>query len=296
MTGRSMWRRAVEVPHRGRWLAVLGLAVVAGVLAGALLLLGGRNGSEAQPVGQAVAASIWPPFTIVYTVRDIDPVTGELVIDQTSRAVVEDNYTWRSEVIRDGINPDAVGSYRELRDGVLVEYNAHYGETNRTDVGQGSVVPITEELSPVTLASLRRGRGPVVGEGWTQATARAPGRVTFEQSATVPCVPESTPAPAQVVPTPAGPPPPGVVRPKVLPRGPLLCTGAGAAIPVERRIEFDERNSRPTYDRGIAIFGEQRINGVVVHTYTVESLDINWPAQTATPDVPQGIVPSPTPR
>jgi hypothetical protein len=64
-------------------------------------------------------------------------------------------------------------------------------------------------------------------------------------------------------------------------------------VPVERRIEFDERNTRPTYDRGIAVSGEKRINGVPVYTFVVDMLNIRWPAQTATPEVPRGPLATP---
>jgi hypothetical protein len=272
---------------------LVAFVLLGSLFAAGILLQSRRVGTEAQ----TTAASAWPPFSITYTVRNVDPVTGELMIDQTWRAEVQDAYTWRTELVRDGINPNQVGSYRELKDGVLVEHNANFETTERRDVGRGTVVPITEDLSPVTLPGLERGGGPVVGTGWTRAAAAsAPGRIAFEQRATAPCVPEPTPI-ASPVPTPTYPPPPGVTRPKVLPRGPLVCppgAQAGAqVVPVERRIEFDERNTRPTYDRGIAVSGEKRINGVPVYTFVVDMLNIRWPAQTATPEVPRGPLATP---
>jgi hypothetical protein len=289
MADSNALRRAIRSSHRGWWFVLVGVVLLGGLLAAGILLQSTRGGTEAQ----TSAASAWPPFSVTYTVRNIDPVTGELMIDQTWRAEVQDAYTWRTELVRDSINVNQVGSYRELKDGVLVEYNANYKTTERRDVGRGTVVPITEELSPVTLQALERGGGPVVGAGWTRAAAAsAPGRIAFEQRATTPCVPEPTPI-ASPVPTPTYPPPPGITRPKVLPRGPLVCTAGAQAVPVERRVEFDERNTRPTYDRGIAVFGEKRINGVPVYTFTVDTLDIRWPAQTATPDVPRGPLATP---
>lgn len=291
MAGISALLRAVGSLHRAWWLVLTGVVLLGGLLAGGLLLQDTRSGTEAQ----TMVASAWPPFSATYTVRNIDPITGELMIDQTSRAEVQDAYTWRAEVVRDGINPNQVGSYRELRDGVLVEYNANYKTTERRDVGRGTVVPITEELSPMTLQALERGGGPVVSTGWTRAAVAAPGRIAFELRTTAPCVPEPTPL-ASPVPTPTYPPPPGVVRPKVLARGPLVCSPGAQTVQVEQRIEFDEKNTRPTYDRGIAVAAEKRINGVVVYTFTLDTLTIRWPAQTATPDVPRSDVPTPTSR
>ena len=90
------------------------------------------------------------------------------------------------------------------------------------------------------------------------------GRTAYVRRTAWPCeLPRELP---KGVPTPSGRPPPGVTRQKVLATGPLVCAGGQTGVPVEQRIEFDDHNSRPTYDRGIAVYSERRINGVVVTT------------------------------
>lgn len=246
----------------------------------AAMLFSARSSSEAQPI----VARSWPPFTMVYSQWEIDPVTGVLMRDHTVRFEAQDSTNYRAEVLSDRVKPSEAGSFTELRDGVLTTYNATYRNPSRQDVGRGVIVPIIPELSPNALGDLRRGRGPVPEDGWVSATPSQPGRIAFEQQKTLPCIATRTPAPPLPITPP--PPPPGITRQQVVPVGPQACTGGPSGVSATWHIEFDPRNSRPTYDAGIAIFSERRINGVVVARFEAASLDIRWPAKTATPAGP----------
>ncbi|MBI2761176.1 MAG: hypothetical protein HYX51_07105 [Chloroflexi bacterium] len=207
-----------------------------------------RSASEAQP---KVYAQLWPPFTMVFSVRDIDPATGDLVIDQTWRLTVQDEYHWRKDLTRDALQPDEVGSYAEWNAGVLTEYSAQKKYTQR--LGQSAprtVTTITEELNPTLLLNINDNREG--HRGWQAATAQAPGRVAKTRVSNAACVP-----------------PP---RPQA--QGPLVCRSGQTMVPTETRVEWTQDSIRSPYVGGVAVFGERRVNGVVVHSFRSDSLEV----------------------
>ena len=260
-------------PYRLPVIRVLfgGLAILMLITTGWLVL----RAFATPSVGQTTRTLSWPPFTMTYTVRDVDPESGELMWDQTWRAVVIDNYAWRTDLLRDSVKPTEVGSYRELKNGVLREYNATYKQTNEREIGLNATTPITVELALTTRIELTGGGGRMLDSGWAKIAA-APGRIAFLRRGTQPCLPER--ARPLDVPTPRDQPPANITRPQAVATSPVRCAAGPTTVPTEYRIEFDEKSMSDTFNAGIAVYGEQRVNGVPVHTFRAESLDIQWPA------------------
>lgn len=214
----------------------LTLLVVAGL--GALL-----SWSPSRTTAQGIRyTKLWPAFTMTYSVTEIDYRTGAAVVDQTRRLVVTNEYAWREDVTHDRVDPKEVGSYRQLKDGVISEYSAERNYLHTTPLSSpDAVTSMTSELAPTLFVGIRDG----VAKGWKDASSIAPGRVTKVQADTYPC-------------------------------------GQRQTCQEETTVAFDASsiNSAPTACQqapvgGIAVSGERRVNGRIVHTFNAESLQIS---------------------
>lgn len=246
-----------------RWLLIhqrlllATLALVSAVAVAAVVVPNSTRDTSAQRPRDPM---LWPKFTMVYTLRDTDPVTGVPQADQTWRLVAESEYAWRSDLIRDGLAPGNVGSYQELKDGVLINFSAEKNYTARLPLTSiNDVTRVTEELSPVALNDLRYQRG--TGQGFSEIAAGATGRRAFTRRATAACVAVAA------------------LPPQAQGRGPAVCSGAAGAasvpVTIEERVVFDTQRGAPRFTGGIAIQSEKRVGGTVVHSFNADSLELN---------------------
>lgn len=217
--------------RRVRWS--IGAACLSAIVV-VVAMLGVATRSEAQP---KVYARLWPSFTMVYTIRDVDPFSGEVLTDQTWRLVVQDEYAWRQELIRDSRFPAEVGSYAEWKSGVYTYYSKEKNFTRTIgEPATRSTATITEELNPRLLVDIQAGAD--TARGWRDVAAQATGRLAKARTASVP-------------------------------------SGQVPTRTIEERIEWAADSLRAPFVGGIAVLGERRINGVLTHSFTVDSLVIN---------------------
>ena len=275
LTERKSMPRTVGVSRMKDADKRMPLVVGGGLVVLALLAIAWWSRREAAGE-QPPRPRLWPAFTLTYQIRDIEPVSGALVTDQKWKVSAEDAYTWRADLLSDALNPRSEGSYRELRDGVYTQFDAVFGRTRRDEAfGKNAVTPITDELNPNLIFYLLEGRDGRNERGWVRSSTAAPGRVVYAVTRQMDCQPPpELPARSGALPT----PPPGenhsLSRPGQGP-GPLACTaGNPAKVTVEQRVEFAEATVDFKTGMGIAIFGETRINGTVVHSYVVETLSV----------------------
>lgn len=153
--------------RRGAVLGSLSLIAVAIAIASGVLLR--ASGVGAVDPGPPVQE--WPAFQMTYSEYEADAATGAVLLDRTHQLVVSNDLTWRDEVTRDAVDPQEVGSYRELRDGVYTTYSAKIRHST-TNVTPGTV-GITPELMPTLYAMVRAGR--YLGQGFSPVEAQ-PGR------------------------------------------------------------------------------------------------------------------------
>lgn len=186
-------------------------------------------------------AKIWPAFTMTYAIRGNDIGTDQVRLDQTHRLILTSEYAWRDEVIRDGIDPREVGSFRELKDGVITQYNAVRKDTQTFKLSSPeAVTSITVDLDPSLFARIRAGQA----QGWQDARPSTTGRIAKMRTNTQPCRQSAT------------------------------CR-------VQERVEFDttsiNENSvagQQTPVGGIAVSSEVLVDGKVERSFRAETLQI----------------------
>lgn len=198
------------------------------VVVGAIGLL--RTNLDAQP--KPTLTRQWPTFTMIYREFDKDPISDRVGTDRTVRLDVVDDFTWRAEVIRDAVNPQAVGSYGDLKDGTYTSHNVMANQTQVEQVGSETTVSVTTEVYPQFWSEMQRGVGR--GQGYAEAPA-ASGRVAKVKTTSEPCS----------------------ARPE------LQCRTGKTTVDTTRRIEFQG---------AIPVGAEVTVDGEVIRRIELESL------------------------
>jgi hypothetical protein len=148
---------------RFAWFGLAGLVFVLLALTLALALGIASHGSA------SVAASLWPGFEMTYNYQ-VFSVDGRIVADETHHLSVSNEYSWRDEILADRVNPEAAGSFREFKDGVLTSYNAKLKDTKQFPAEQGAIIVVNEFLNAALLPSVKAGRA---GGGWSDVAQSA---------------------------------------------------------------------------------------------------------------------------
>lgn len=197
----------------------------------------------------------WPSFTMQFTNRQFDAVTGNAVINETSRLTLVDDYTWRVDVINDSVHPALIGSWRVFKDGQYTTYNAELRSFSQTRPPSGDVIAISRELVPGIYSRVRTGGEP----GWTlQASAL----------------------------------PPPVTDVVALPKVTFLKQTPDEVDRID--FAANTVNSSPTLDKqrpvgGIPVYAETRMNDKLIHQFVVESLQLVGGLSVAVPTVPANL-------
>ncbi|MGD9889821.1 MAG: hypothetical protein AB7N70_39345 [Dehalococcoidia bacterium] len=216
---------------------------------------------------------LWPSFTMVYSVREVDIATNTTVFDQTRRLTVVNEYNWQEDVIRDGIEPREAGSMRSFQNQTVCYFSAAKNHQYCHDpLPSGTVTSVVvPELSPTALFGVQAGRG---GQ-WRQSKTAAPWRTARVREAVVPC---PTPPP---LPSPLPTLPQGTQAPRTPPAAGLPATATAlptiqpASCQEIERVEFAANSVTDVFTGGIAVFGERRVGNYVVHEFRAESLQIH---------------------
>lgn len=237
---------------RGLVVALAIGAVALGAMFMAVVVPVLNSDATAQP---SKPAPLWPSFTLTYAVWERDPRTGAVWLDQTRRISVVNEYDWRDEVLRDAVDPAAVGSYTEFRQGVLITYDAALDDRRVINDIEGTTAT-QFELTPQLYPRLRFGIGPDLGFAKTSATA--PERLAWRRVSSVPCAP----------------------APPRTERGPLVCRDAATPLEEEELVEFDAATAGTgskgprAYHGAIPVYGERRIGGEVVRRFEAISFRV----------------------
>lgn len=220
-------------------LALVALGVLCLISAGLVALAPKKSDhTSAQSV---VYAKLWPAFTMTYDLKETDPNTNKVIVDQTHKLVVTNERAWRDETTRDAVDPKEVGSYRELKNGVIHQVSPPpYFSQALTLSSPDAVAAITPELDPTLYGRIQSGAFP----GWKDAVASVTGRIAKVHTDTYACA-------------------------------------LGGMCQEQRVVEFDSAsiNTAPSAGRqgpvgGIAVFGQRSVNGKVVYTFKADSLQI----------------------
>lgn len=148
--------RRLPNPFSGRPRArIVALAITVLTAAGLIMGLAQPPGGARSTRAQSDFPQFWPSFTMVYTVREVDPASNAVVLDQTRRLQVANEFSWQEEVVRDGINPKEVGSTRQFQNQAVCYYSADKNHRYCHDPLPPRMVTsvVVPELSPGFLPS-----------------------------------------------------------------------------------------------------------------------------------------------
>lgn len=201
---------------------------------------------------------LWPRFTMVYTVQEYQGAGGSLSEDRTWRLVVTNDQTWRAEILRDGINPREVGSYKSFVNGKVTFYSAAANNTNEFPV-ETALVNVTTELVPTYFKRISLAQ-VTAGTGWRDSSAAPIGQVEKVQTTSTPC-PSTTAMPSAAARLPSQ----------------NVCGRGITNVMEEHRVAFDARTIRTDGLGGIAVSSETKVNGKTTRLFHADSLEIQSP-------------------
>ncbi|MGI8970340.1 MAG: hypothetical protein ACR2HB_06500 [Dehalococcoidia bacterium] len=236
-------------------------------LATLLLVSWHETGHYTAQAENVAVAKQWPAFTMVYSVYQYDAVQKRVMQDQTHRVMVNNEFSWRDEILSDAVNPAAVGSYTEFKDQVLSSYFADLKLSGQRTLPPNTITSITPELDPNRFVSIRDGRE----QGWgdeTPASASIAGSaktLAKVRTRAVTCAPPS----------------------QTGAQGQIACPAGASSVQAEERIAFDADSldtspsaGRQTPVGGIVVNYEKQFDGVLIRKFTAQSLQVQKPTAT----------------
>jgi hypothetical protein len=226
--------RPYKSPRPAAVVVLALLVIVCAVVAAASIVqyLGLPEDDELRLTGR----DVWPPFTMIYTLRVVEP-NGQLIRDQTYQLDVTDENHWRDILLRDGLRPAANGSTRDYQNGRGCSFDAERNERLCSElVNRTPHWPITFALDAWHLPLVRMGYRYT----WRLGRASRPGRIAAVSEHGFPCVP-----PADGT-------------------SPTTCFE-------QERVEWDAATVGPLSLGGVPVFAERRVNGEVVLTFHAQS-------------------------